>query len=142
MLGKRKRDTQIVSKTKDVASADNTSPSVNSDAGDVFRRHFEAMFAPLPEPTPEKVLESDQEESEGASEVSEWSGLSQFDNDLPVVEVVDYGTAQNEHDVDEFHRARQKAFMVRLSYLMFVFDTMLTWFYLHSQVDLHAKLTS
>lgn len=120
MLGKRKRDTLVVSRTQSEADTHSSSPSANRDAGDIFRRHFEATFAPLPESKLEEVVESDEEEegSDDASEVSEWSGLSQSDNEESIVEVVDYTTTQNGHDSDEFHRARQKAFMVRLYRLM------------------------
>lgn len=142
MLGKRKRDTQVVSRSKNGSNASSSPPLANIDAGDVFRRHFEAMFIPLPESKSEQTMESEDEQSDDASEVSEWSGLSESDNDLPIVEVVDYATVQNGEDSDEFHRARQKAFMVRLARLILALDDLLIQLQLYSQVDLHAKRMS
>lgn len=139
MLGKRKRDTQIVSKRKPEPNVEATQPGANIDAGDIFRRHFEATFAPLPESESDDEIEIAGVEDEGsdeASEVSDWSGLSQSEDDMPVVEVVDYATAQNGHDADEFHRARQKAFMVRLPRLTDALECLLT---ANSQADLHVR---
>ena len=87
------------------------------NASDIFRRHFEAAFTPLPETENDKenndVVNDDMTEaSDTGSEVSQWSGLSESGEDPPIVEVVDHAVAGN-GNVDEFHRARLKAFMVR-----------------------------
>lgn len=117
MLGKRKRDVQVVSSSKDEAFNYHSRSSTNLDASDIFRKHFEATFAPLPEKSSDEAESSDEEDpdaSEAESEVSAWSGLSKSSDHIPVVEVVDYTSTDTGAD-DEFHRARQKAFMVRPS---------------------------
>lgn len=118
-LGKRKRDTQVVSRTTAAPHPHESHAQDSVDSTDIFRRHFEAAFAPLPDKTDDKEEADSEESSEelseyshAESEVSEWSGLSESGNDSPVVEVIDHTVAQNGED-DEFHRARQKAFMVR-----------------------------
>jgi len=119
MLGKRKRETQVVSRRNQEIGQPKSSATPAMDSSDIFRRHFEASFAPLPEHMVSKGVEDSEEDvdlSEDGSEVSEWSGLSEPNGDLPVVEVVDHAIAESGID-DEMHRARQKAFMVRLSRL-------------------------
>ncbi|KAK5942027.1 pre-rRNA processing and 40S ribosomal subunit assembly [Knufia obscura] len=119
MLGKRKRDTRVVSKRGSEEEKYESNATSTMDVNDIFRRHFEASFAPLPEQESDQDIdeESDGEDgSDAESEVSDWSGLSESDHDIPVVEVVDHAVAEN-GDGDEFHRARLKAFMVRPSRL-------------------------
>lgn len=117
MLGKRKRETQVISRTRDEAESEASHKGATVNTNDIFRKHFEATFAPLPE---EDTCQSNDEnedeldDSGAESEVSVWSGLSETRDDPLVVEVVDHALAKN-GDGDEFHRARQKAFMVRLS---------------------------
>ncbi len=116
MLGKRKRATQVVSRREQSAENDEGSATPLIDSYAIFRQHFEATFAPLPEQQPDKDRlqdEYDEDDSGTESEVSEWSGLSESDNDLPVVEVEEPALAEGGTG-DQFHRARQKAFMVRL----------------------------
>jgi len=117
MLGKRKRETQVVTKRKQEIGEQESNATPTRDSSDIFRRHFEASFAPLPAQTVSDGVDDSEEDvefSERESEVSEWSGLSESDTDLPVVEVVDHAIGESGID-DEIHRARQKAFMVRLS---------------------------
>lgn len=117
MLGKRKRETQVVSKRNQEIGEQESNATPTIDSSDIFRRHFEASFAPLPEQRVSEGVDDSKEDvefSEQESGVSEWSGLSESDSDLPVVEVVDHAIAESGID-DEIHRARQKAFMVRLS---------------------------
>lgn len=119
MLGKRKRDTRVVSKRGNEEEKYESNATSTINVNDIFRRHFEASFAPLPEQESDQDVdeESDGEDgSDAESEVSHWSGLSESDHDIPVVEVVDHAVAEN-GDGDEFHRARLKAFMVRPSRL-------------------------
>lgn len=113
MLGKRKRDTRVVSKRGNEEEKYESNATSTINVNDIFRRHFEASFAPLPEQESDQDVdeESDGEDgSDAESEVSHWSGLSESDHDIPVVEVVDHAVAEN-GDGDEFHRARLKAFM-------------------------------
>lgn len=115
MLGKRKRDTQVVARRPDEADSSESQSSTNIDASVIFRNHFETTFAPLPEEDSDDNSgdQEDSDDSSGAeSDVSVWSGLSEASEDVPVVEVVDHAIAENGID-HEFHRARQKAFMVR-----------------------------
>ncbi|RFU80024.1 hypothetical protein TARUN_2246, partial [Trichoderma arundinaceum] len=93
-------------------------PTVSTeDAQEIFRRHFEAQFLPLPEAErkAQKGQESDEDEdgSDGSvNEGDEWGGLSEDDisdedddgdeieeeeeegDDTPTVEVVDYSVSQ------------------------------------------------
>jgi len=119
MLGKRKRDTRIVSRRNTEAEQYESNATLAVDSNDIFRRHFEATFTPLPESQPDQDTDGekdDGDDSNAESEVSEWSGLSESGGDLPVVEVVNHAIAESGID-DEVHRARLKAFMVRLSRL-------------------------
>ena len=126
MLGKRKRDTQIVPRRRNSHNELFASTSANADAASILRHHFETTFAPLSDLATEQSSDelsddtdnnsdSDQE-SDAATEVSDWSGLSGSDNEVPIVEVVDHTISLNgaDHADDEEYRARQKAFMVRL----------------------------
>lgn len=120
MLGKRKRDTQVVSRIRNDAHNHQSQSSATTDASEIFRKHFEATFAPLPEQNDDDndvSKESDIDASDAESEVSAWSGLSESSVHTPLVEVVDYTSIDNAAG-DEFHRARQKAFMVRPFRLM------------------------
>jgi len=117
MLGKRKRDTKVVSRRNGDANvySSETHTTINPNH-DIFRRHFEAAFAPLPDQLEDEESTEGGEDildSEAESEVSVWSGLSESGKHAPVVEVIDH-TTTGENESDEFHRARQKAFMVRL----------------------------
>lgn len=53
-----------------------TEPSISEEeANEIFRRHFESRFAPLPETTPSKTtVESDHDDDEPSD--SEWGGIS------------------------------------------------------------------
>jgi hypothetical protein len=73
VLGKRKKRT---------AEAETTDSAADSQSiQDIFRRHFEAQFAPLPEGPAgssknDKRGEDDDGESESEEEDEEWGGLS------------------------------------------------------------------
>ncbi|KKA29272.1 hypothetical protein TD95_005460 [Thielaviopsis punctulata] len=62
---------------------------------DIFRRHFEAQFAPLPEPVKAPVVIEDDEEEDGKDDGGdEWSGVSgEDDSDEEAVEMVDHSTS-------------------------------------------------
>lgn len=126
MLGKRKRDTQVVSRRKvDAVESESTAKPI-TNTNEIFRQYFEAQFAPLPEQQNSDISSRDEHESEAedsasedGSETSEWSGISDATRSQPVavveVNVIDHSSKLPEED-DEFHRARQKAFMVRYTY--------------------------
>lgn len=135
-LGKRKRETQVVARSKVHHDTPQNATSTVPDTNEIFRKYFEAQFAPLPlqcksheEHTNEYDSEDEEEEededkyedsdleSPDESNTSEWSGISEHTKSDPVtvveVKVIDHrtNTAQIERE-DHFHRARQKAFMV------------------------------
>jgi hypothetical protein len=80
-LGERKRqDTEAIRNTR--GTSEESSESQDEDVQDVFRRHFEAHFKPLP--TVKKavdIVEDVQTDEDG--EESEWEGISETDGILP-----------------------------------------------------------
>ena len=83
-LGKRKRRAVASSTTEaeDIAAA--------KYAQEVFRRHFEAQFQPLPVVKKPEVLEQEDElDGEEEEEESEWDGISEDENDVRIVEHTD-----------------------------------------------------
>lgn len=116
MLGKRKRDTQVVSKPKFVGENHDSAATPAVTTNDIFRQYFEAQFAPLPEQPAVEATDESEVESDGSgdeSDVSEWSGIPDTEERVTVVEVIDHVSNKADED-DEFHRARQKAFMVSM----------------------------
>jgi hypothetical protein len=64
------------------------------DAQEIFRRHFEAQFKPLPVVAPVRVapaLKEDQEDDISDEEESEWDGISEEDDDNKV-EIIDHAS--------------------------------------------------
>ncbi|CRK37363.1 hypothetical protein BN1708_001400, partial [Verticillium longisporum] len=88
-------------------------PAISEEeAQAIFRRHFEAQFAPLPETKKSKVAEPEAEEiKEDDAEVdSDWDGVSEDEAEKPI-EVVDH-TDSKPHDPTAGMTKRQlKAFM-------------------------------
>jgi hypothetical protein len=74
-LGKRKRQgTKASGNTR--AASEEPSESQDEDIQDVFRRHFEAHFKPLP--TVKKAVNIvERVPAEGDGEESEWEGISE-----------------------------------------------------------------
>lgn len=101
-LGKRKRQT-----AEAVAVEKERSQSPELDAQEIFRRHFEAQFQPLPvAPKIAKQVEDVPEDE--SDEESEWGGISE-----PVeesVEVIEYSDAQS--GTTTMSKEELKAFMV------------------------------
>ncbi|KKK23611.1 hypothetical protein ARAM_002852 [Aspergillus rambellii] len=103
MIGKRKRDTSVVSRSKAGDNERKSSATTNPDAHDIFRKFFEAEFQPLDLPAPKsaRVDESDSEEnednydsqgsgSESESELElEWDGLTDEEDEDEEEEEVD-----------------------------------------------------
>jgi hypothetical protein len=74
-LGKRKRNgIEHMRNTK--VGSEESSESQNEDIQDVFRRHFEARFKPLPSITKATKLVDEVLAEEGGEE-SEWEGISE-----------------------------------------------------------------
>jgi hypothetical protein len=111
MIGKRKRDAQVVARLERTAEQ-NTAPA---HASDLFRQYFESQFEPLQELSTNvnESVQSDEDDyvsSEGAS-LSDWEGLS-GDESIPQVEVIEFGEKQESSRLtDDLQLAR--AFMVR-----------------------------
>jgi hypothetical protein len=108
-LGKRKR----VSREELQRPSQSSSPSsgsANSDAEDlqaIFRRAFEAKFKPLPkEPKKQKIVEALEEEKQEQEEESDWSGISDEEDDVQVIEHTDSWL-----DLDDTSKAEMRAFM-------------------------------
>ncbi|KNG52587.1 hypothetical protein TW65_00189 [Stemphylium lycopersici] len=115
-LGKRKRVTRAE------LEQPSRSPSPSSGSDDesegehlqaIFRRAFEAKFKPLPtEPKKprieETMVQEEEEEEEEAEEEegSDWSGISDAENDVQVIEYHD-----PRRELDDAERAAKKAFM-------------------------------
>jgi hypothetical protein len=109
-LGKRKRRTAEA--TEDNREDDGEdSASLELDAQEIFRRHFEAQFKPLPVvqktvKVPEEAPPED--ESDGASE---WDGISEEEE--TTVQVVEHVDAQSR--MAAMSKEELKVFMVLLS---------------------------
>ncbi|KAL2854707.1 hypothetical protein BJX68DRAFT_264608 [Aspergillus pseudodeflectus] len=119
MIGKRKRDISVESRSKkDKKDQEEPPTATESSAQDIFRKFFEAQFEPL------EVQENgatqddsgsesghDSEDSEDSGSESEWSGIDgEDDNENRPVEVVDYTAPFTKADALMDKRAR-KAFM-------------------------------
>jgi hypothetical protein len=125
MIGKRKRDTSVVSKSKKDKKdqAREESPAATeSSAQDIFRKFFEAQFEPLEaqkngatQDESDSGSGRDSEGLEDSGSESEWSGLDgkeeEEDDENRPVEVVDYTAPSIKADALMDKRAR-KAFMV------------------------------
>lgn len=104
-LGKRKRRTAESTK-EDRRDSSEDSGSAEVDAQELFRRHFEAKFKPLP--VVKKVEKAAEEDSEDDSEEeSNWDGISEGGE---VVEVVEHTDTQSRLAL--MSKEELKAFMV------------------------------
>jgi hypothetical protein len=115
MLGKRKRDTVRVSKTEVGEQANECSAASDSESGldeldaqEIFRRHFEAQYAPLAaSPKKPKVIQQvSEDESEDATD---WEGIS--DEEEEKVQVIEHTDAQPR--MAAMSKEELKSFMVR-----------------------------
>ncbi len=87
MLGKRKRREAGVEKE----NISNASDSSEFDAQEIFRRHFEAQFKPLPAIKKQAPIVEDASEDEPDDE-TDWDGIS--DDEEDGVQVVEHTDAQ------------------------------------------------
>ncbi|KAM0286252.1 hypothetical protein ACHAQH_000980 [Verticillium albo-atrum] len=88
-------------------------PAISEEeAQAIFRRHFEAQFAPLPEAKKSKVVEAEAEEIlEYDAEVdSDWDGVSD-DEQENAIEVVDHTDAKPHDPTAGMTKRQLKAFM-------------------------------
>lgn len=116
MVGKRKRDTSVVSRANKTVKA-SPSPPPADDAQDVFRKYFEAQFAPLdlpdkPSTGGSKVEEESEEDddNEGSEMDEQWDGVSEDESDEDIVEVVEHTDIRATDD--RMDKQAYKAFMV------------------------------
>lgn len=117
MVGKRKRETAVVSRSTKPKEA---SPEPANNAQDIFRKYFEAQFEPIETDVPSKrgagepeagdddIIEDDDEIS---GPDSDWDGLSGDSDEENVVEVVEHKDTSLGADGLMDKKAR-KAFMV------------------------------
>jgi hypothetical protein len=118
MTGKRKRDTSVVSRSNNSDDACPSPPSTADNAQDVFRKYFEAQFAPLdlPAARPGGSNSEDEEEEDDDSAASEmdeqWDGVSEDESDEDVVEVVEHTDTRATDD--RMDKKAFKAFMVSI----------------------------
>ena len=114
-LGKRKRRVNPASGNQGAGERVNLGAEEEGDDGvrveDVFRRHFEARFRPLKRAATAGSSEAEEGEGDaGDEEASEWSGFSEDEGGVEVVEhdgrLAGTASRVGRHEV--------KAFMVRV----------------------------
>jgi hypothetical protein len=121
MLGKRKRQTATASRR--ILRIDNGTPAVETASAsdhDVFRRHFESIFEPLPESqnatSPSPSLDDADEVDEPLDEDSEWEGLSESEPGLEqenaTIQIVEHRPEIETAEESELRRKQHRAFMV------------------------------
>jgi hypothetical protein len=129
MLGKRKREVEVVRRIKTADEERTTADQGQGSDPDVFRKHFEAMFEPLPQSlTMTALLVEDEYEKHDesapqvdsvdvASDVSAWDGFSEADDeaDAEAVEIVEHRSQADATETAELERLNYKKFMVRES---------------------------
>jgi len=110
MLGKRKRETVRVSKRQlqvDENSVSESAPELEIDVQEIFRRHFEAQYAPLPIVAKQaKTIQPDLEVQSG--EDTDWDGISDEEEDG--IQVIEHTDAQSR--MASMSKEELKAFMV------------------------------
>lgn len=114
-LGKRKRSG--VSTGKENLGSPSSSPELTEqDAQEIFRRHFESQFKPLPATKRKtaKPIEVQPEDEDDASEESDWEGISDDDGGVQVVE-----HTEKRVEIPRMSKTELKAFMVRLELALF-----------------------
>jgi hypothetical protein len=108
-LGKRKRPAVEQAAKKRESAKASSDPGEDDDAAmqDIFRKHFEAKFKPLPAIQKPKEPEVPSKDNLSESE-EDWSGFSEEEDEVLVVEHSEANTAR---DITEKFEA--KAFLVR-----------------------------
>jgi hypothetical protein len=124
MVGKRKRETAVVSRSTKPKEA---SPEPANNVQDVFRKYFEAQFEPIETDVPSKrdaeepqsgdedIIEDDDEIS---GPDSDWDGLSGESDEENVVEIVEHKDTSLGAD-DLMDKKARKAFMVEFHSLLY-----------------------
>jgi hypothetical protein len=115
MIGKRKRDTAVASRSSKTEDEEQTSTVPDTSAAhDLFRKFFEAQFEPLELPggqinREQESQEDEQDYSDGSESGSEWDGVSE-EEEGNQVEVVEYQDRTTKDKEIQDKKAR-KAFM-------------------------------
>ncbi|OCT54668.1 hypothetical protein CLCR_03046 [Cladophialophora carrionii] len=120
MLGKRKRQTATAPRR--IARLDDEKPDVEpASASDheVFRRHFESVFEPIPEfqtaTSPSPSLDHADDVGEPSDEDSEWEGLSESESGLEpdnaTIQIVEHRAEISAAEDFGLQRQQYKAFM-------------------------------
>ncbi|KAJ9612370.1 pre-rRNA processing and 40S ribosomal subunit assembly [Cladophialophora chaetospira] len=119
MLGKRKREAAVVPRQNVQSDEESLRVETASAADhDVFRKHFESMFDPLPE-SQRAALSSDEEDqnSQFSEGESDWEGLSEsssepeFEQKNHAAEVIEHRAEIKESDDILLQRRQYKSFM-------------------------------
>ena len=107
-LGKRKRQTP--EDHKNGSRDDKNAESLQLEAQERLRRHFEAKFKPLPRVEKPEILKEETVEDD-SDEESEWDGISEDDeqNKVQIIEHTD-----NQSRITTMSKGDLKAYMVRL----------------------------
>jgi hypothetical protein len=109
-LGKRNRRSSR--SPEDSRQDEEQSGSFGRDAQEVFRRHFEAQFKPLPQV--EKTVKVFEEEPDDESEEDpEWDGIS--DEEQTAVQIVEHTDQLSQ--ITTMSKGELKSYMVRFLYL-------------------------
>lgn len=119
MVGKRKRDTSVVSRNT-TADVKDVAPTATDASYDLLRKYFESQFQPLELPTSraprdntESIENDSKDEQEDSDSGSEWNGVSDGESEDNKVEVVECKDSRVTTD-DVLDKKARKAFMVRL----------------------------
>ncbi|KAI9844330.1 MAG: hypothetical protein M1837_005634 [Sclerophora amabilis] len=108
MIGKRKRRApQTAGEIR--PAIDSTANGGQQDPSAVFRQHFEAQFEPLENQQRTQKEVEEVEDWSSADEETDWSGLSD-QNEEKIIEVVDH-TKSARLEKDELSKQASKAFM-------------------------------
>lgn len=122
MIGKRKRDTSVVSRSKTAQQEEDstpTTPTTPTDTShDLFRKFFESQFEPLDVPggkvsredsDKDEDEDQDEDDEEDSKAGSDWEGLSGEEDD-DGVEVVEHRESSLKDGL--LDKKARKAFMV------------------------------
>jgi hypothetical protein len=115
MIGKRKRETAVVSRPSKTEDEEQTPSVADTSSHDLFRKFFEAQFGPLELPggpiNREQESQEDEEDySDGSESGSDWDVVSE-DDEGNQVEVVEYQDRTTK-DKEILDKKARKAFMV------------------------------
>lgn len=137
MVGKRKRETTVVSRETSDAKESATAARQPQDAQEALRKYFEAHFEPIEslqvangaDSDSETIVSSDndegeeeeEEEEDEGEENSEWDGISDDESENTGPEVVDHSIRAPAIEITD--KDAKKSFMVGLWLCPFFFQS-------------------